>query len=160
MPNSDRISPKSWSAVLAVTATLTLAACSSVSDASPRPNDAENDVNTAAAERGEPTADVAFVCGQLNALEAALWRAAVDEGSGVLPEGAVDAVHSLVFDGYATIAERAPGELSNEVATLRSIAESEPRDPIAIAEASHALGSACEEAGAPVAIIARPGDGG
>ena len=160
MPHRDRLNPISWSIVLAVTATLALTACSSAGEPPPSPTDAEDDVSTAATAQGEPTAEVAFVCGQLNALEAARWRAAVDEGKGAQPEGALGAIDSLVFDGYATIVERAPGELSNEVATLRDRAQADPRDVLAIDEASQALGAACEEAGAPVAIIARPGEGG
>ena len=160
MPHRARVNPISWSAVLAVTASLALAACSPAGEPTPSANDAEGDVTTASTEPGEPTADAAFVCGQLNALEAARWRAAIDGHQGVLLADAADALQNSVVDGFATIVERAPGELSNEVATLRDRAQADPRDSLAIDEASQALGAACEEAGVSLGFLARPGDGG
>lgn len=153
MPGNSRPN-QAWGLVtLAVATTLTLAACAPA--ATPESQDGAEPAETQAG----PT-DAAFVCGQLNALEAALWRAGIDVGKGVLAGDAADAVRNSVFDGYATIMERAPGELSSKVVALRESAEADPRDPGAIEEASRALGSACEEAGVPLGILARPGDGG
>ncbi|UTX54202.1 hypothetical protein [Leucobacter aridicollis] len=153
MPGISRPN-QTWGLVtVALATTLTLAACAPA--ATPESQDGTEPAETQAG----PT-DAAFVCGQLNALEAALWRATIDEQKGVLAGDAVDAVQNSVFDGYATIMERAPSDLGKEVAALRESAEADPRDPGAIEDASRALGSACEEAGIAIAILARPGDGG
>ncbi|RKQ85272.1 hypothetical protein U746_2361 [Mycolicibacterium mucogenicum 261Sha1.1M5] len=153
MPGISRPN-QTWGLVtIAVATALSLAACAPAGTP-------ESPDGTEPAETQAVPTDVAFVCGQLNALEAAHWRAAVDEQKGVLAGDAADAVRNSVFDGYATIMSQAPSDLSKEVAALRESAEADPRDPGAMEEASRALGSACKEAGVPLGVLARPGDGG